>query len=324
MATRRKSRPSRVISALVLSSVGVLVLQTGVAAASPQPSVSQVRHKLDELNKQADVLVNQYDQAVVDLQAARKRVRDINRRIAADQAEVDRLRGKIATMADTAYQSGDMASVTAMLSSGDPQTVLDQVASLNHLSANQIAAMAEYEAAAARLDKERQDAQAALQNAEKVAATVQEAKTKVLRMVKQQEALLARLPKPGQPPIGGSYTGPATGSARAALEFAYAQLGKPYQWGAAGPNAYDCSGLTMRSWEAGGVNLPRTSQEQWNAGPHVSRADLQPGDLVFFNNLSHVGMYVGNGKFINAPHTGAYVRIDNLDGFGSYDGAVRP
>jgi cell wall-associated NlpC family hydrolase len=118
----------------------------------------------------------------------------------------------------------------------------------------------------------------------------------------------------------------------AALQFAFNQLGKPYKWGATGTNGfYDCSGLTLRAYQAGGVQLPRTSVTQWNAGPHVvDKSAVQPGDLVFYATdlsnpatIHHVGLYIGAGNMINAPHTGAVIRIQPA--FRSdYIGAVRP
>jgi len=120
--------------------------------------------------------------------------------------------------------------------------------------------------------------------------------------------------------------------AAAALQFAYSQLGKPYKWGATGQQGfYDCSGLMLRAYQAGGVQLPRTSREQWFAGARVwNTADLQPGDLVFrARNLSdprtiyHVGMYIGAGNIIAAPYTGAVVRIQPMVR-ADYIGAVRP
>src|SRR5262249_42861790 len=91
-----------------------------------------------------------------------------------------------------------------------------------------------------------------------------------------------------------TYNGPATGRAEVAVQFAYAQLGKPYEWGASGPSSYDCSGLTMASWGAAGVSLPHSSASQYYSGPHVSSSDLEPGDLVFFGSpIHHVGLYIG-------------------------------
>ncbi|WP_406442916.1 NlpC/P60 family protein [Streptomyces sp. NBC_01613] len=104
----------------------------------------------------------------------------------------------------------------------------------------------------------------------------------------------------------------ATKAAKA-LAFARAQIGKPYVWGATGPGSYDCSGLTQAAWKAAGVTLPRTTYDQVNAGTTVSLADAQPGDLIFFyDDISHVGIYIGNGMMIHAPKPGAYVREESV------------
>ncbi|MGW3120497.1 NlpC/P60 family protein [Streptomyces sp. NPDC001107] len=101
--------------------------------------------------------------------------------------------------------------------------------------------------------------------------------------------------------------------AEKALAFARAQIGKPYVWGATGPGSYDCSGLTQAAWKAAGVDLPRTTYDQVNAGTTVSLTDAQPGDLIFFyDDISHVGIYIGNGMMIHAPKPGAYVREESI------------
>ncbi|MDN3248494.1 NlpC/P60 family protein [Streptomyces mutabilis] len=115
--------------------------------------------------------------------------------------------------------------------------------------------------------------------------------------------------------------------AEKALAFARAQIGKPYVWGATGPGSYDCSGLTQAAWKAADVTLPRTTYDQVNAGTTVPVSQAQPGDLVFFyDDLSHVGLYIGNGMMIHAPKPGAYVREESIyyDGEGSIHSVVRP
>ncbi|MFC7164435.1 C40 family peptidase, partial [Aquipuribacter hungaricus] len=97
------------------------------------------------------------------------------------------------------------------------------------------------------------------------------------------------------------------------LAFACSQLGKPYVWGASGPNAYDCSGFTMASWAKAGVSLPHSSRSQAGVGTRVSEGDLRAGDLVFsFSPISHVGIYLGGGKMIAAPSAGDVVKIQSL------------
>jgi cell wall-associated NlpC family hydrolase len=121
-----------------------------------------------------------------------------------------------------------------------------------------------------------------------------------------------------------TYSGPASGRASVAVQEAYNKLGSPYQWAAAGPDRFDCSGLTMWVWAKAGVSLPHSAAAQYSSGPHVSRSDLQPGDLAFFGSpIHHVGIYIGNGQMISAPHTGDVVKVQ--DAFRSdYVGAVRP
>ncbi|MEU0586485.1 NlpC/P60 family protein [Streptomyces sp. NPDC006132] len=138
----------------------------------------------------------------------------------------------------------------------------------------------------------------------------------------------------GSPASGSgtsSSTAPADSSyatkAEKALAFARAQIGKPYVWGAVGPGSYDCSGLTQAAWKAAGVTLPRTTYDQVNAGTTVPLSQAQPGDLVFFyDDVTHVGMYIGNGMMIHAPKPGTYVREESVyyDGESAIHSVVRP
>ncbi|MER7740904.1 NlpC/P60 family protein [Streptomyces sp. NPDC096538] len=135
----------------------------------------------------------------------------------------------------------------------------------------------------------------------------------------------------GSGPTGSADTPPADSSygtkAEKALAFARAQIGKPYVWGATGPGSYDCSGLTQAAWKAAGVSLPRTTYDQVNAGTTVPVSQAQPGDLVFFyDDVTHVGIYIGNGMMIHAPKPGTYVREESIyyDGDSAIHSIVRP
>ncbi|MFB6786898.1 NlpC/P60 family protein [Streptomyces olivaceus] len=167
----------------------------------------------------------------------------------------------------------------------------------------------------------------------------EEAARKAAELAKQQaaeEAERKRQEEASQQQGSGSSSGssesPTPGSsngtqAQKALAFAQAQIGKPYVWGATGPGSYDCSGLTQAAWKAAGVTLPRTTYDQVNAGTTVSVSQAQPGDLVFFyDDISHVGLYVGDGKMVHAPKPGAYVREESIfyDGESSIYSVVRP
>ena len=116
----------------------------------------------------------------------------------------------------------------------------------------------------------------------------------------------------GPPPAGTDAPAPSPGAA-AAVSFAKSQLGKPYSYGASGPDSYDCSGLTMTSWRQGGKSLPHSSRAQYSATARVALADIAPGDLVFYGSpIHHVGIYVGGGQMVDAPHSGAYVRYASI------------
>jgi cell wall-associated NlpC family hydrolase len=137
----------------------------------------------------------------------------------------------------------------------------------------------------------------------------------------------ASAPGPAVTRFGGRGSGSSAPSATGAKAVYWAEtaLGKPYVWAAAGPDAFDCSGLTMWAYRKAGVSLPHYAASQINYGTRVSRSDLQPGDLVFFGGpIHHVGMYVGGGDFIHAPHTGDVVKISSLSSRSDYAGACRP
>ncbi|KPI25449.1 NLP/P60 protein [Actinobacteria bacterium OV320] len=169
----------------------------------------------------------------------------------------------------------------------------------------------------------------------------EEAARKAAELARQQaaEQAAARQESGGASAgTGSSSTAPSTSGsgsedpsyatkAEKALAFARAQIGKPYVWGATGPDSYDCSGLTQAVWKAAGVTLPRTTYDQVNAGTTVPLADARPGDLIFFyDDVSHVGVYIGTGMMIHAPKPGAYVREESVfyDGESGIHSVVRP
>jgi cell wall-associated NlpC family hydrolase len=190
-----------------------------------------------------------------------------------------------------------------------------------------------FEDATRALRLRHRQAKDALAEADRARDELAREKAEAKRLVDEQTRLLRRLGafRTGDPDSAGMpYTGPATGDARKALQFAYAQIGKPYRWGGEGPGGYDCSGLTQAAWRAAGVSLPRTTWEQWSWGASrrvpLDLNRLQPGDLLFSRGLGHMGMYAGGGKMVHAPRTGDVIKVVPLEGYwwGRLLGAVRP
>lgn len=161
---------------------------------------------------------------------------------------------------------------------------------------------------------------AAQARAAALAAQVQQAQAALVAFRSQPVAVEA------PPAAPASVVHDSGSAAQVAVQVAMSELGKSYVWGASGPDAFDCSGLTMYAYAAAGISLPHFAAAQFNQGRHVSQGELQPGDLVFFgSDLGHMGMYVGNGQFLHAPHTGDVVKISPLSGYyqQQYAGAVR-
>lgn len=300
------------------------------ATTSTAAAVARVR----ALQQQADLLVEQYDDATVALAAATRRSATLRRSVQTQQLRTDALRSALGKLVAAAYQSGDGGVggvATTLLGGDDPGRVLDGAASLDAAAYNQQAQVGQYEQARQLLVAAQAEAAADLATRTRIQADLVRRRTAIERSLLAQQQVLSRLDAASRrsltAPTGTSVPLSsilATGKAAAAIRFAYAQLGKPYRWGAAGPGSYDCSGLTMSAWAAAGVALPHSSRAQFAAFPHVTTGALQPGDLVFFGSpIHHVGIYIGGGNMIAAPHTGDVVKISpSLRG--GFVGAVRP
>ncbi len=325
------------ITAGSLLAVGLVVSVCGVATAAPQPTIAQVQHRLNQLNTQANQVGQQYDQALQELASANQRLALVNREAARYQKRFQSMRVAIAQIAATAYEEGNLTSPAALLTSGDPQQILNQSSILLELSANNSAAMDQFLTAARQLTGAQQSARRVETGMVTLKNNLASRKKSLAKLRAQQETLLAQLTpaqqaaaSPGgqttSSPTPPSYTGPTSSQAGKAVAFAYAQIGKPYEWGATGPGSFDCSGLTMSAWAAAGVSIPRISYDQMSQLPSVSTSALQPGDILGFAGNSHVGIYVGGGYLIDAPQTGEDVEKVALSGWyqSELDGAVRP
>ncbi len=334
VAGRSTKRRVAAVAASLLTA-GLVVTTAGSAAAAPQPTVAQVRHKIEVLETKASKLGQQYIEAQQELASAEARLKLVNEQVARYLVQFDKLRAEVGRIAVTSYEDGNLSSPIGLLTSGNPQQILDQASILSELSSADAAEMHQFLAAAKQLA----NAQEAARRTEKAILQLRNGlrkrKNELDSLLAKQKALLQQLSpqdRQGLGPGGGSggqkYHGPTSTQAEKAVAFAYDQLGCPYVWGGTGPCAdgFDCSGLTMEAWAYAGVSIPRTSYEQWDDLPHVSTSDLQPGDILVFNGASHVGIYVGDNELIDAPQTGMDVEKVPLTGWyaETLDGAVLP
>jgi cell wall-associated NlpC family hydrolase len=330
------ARRCAIAAAAAIAAAGLLTM-AGSAGAQPQPTASQVQAKLKKLTYKENWLVQRYDQANQNLASAHQRLAVVNTEVNKDAAAARSMQDQIAQIASNVYENGAMSSVAALLTSGNPQTLLSQSAFLTHLSTDQ------YQQLQQVITTERQLAgahQMAKRTEQAVAALKKQLgsqRAALNKTIAQQKSLLASLtPQQQQQQLGGGgtttgrggYTGPTSTQAEQAVAFAYNQLGCPYVFGGTGPcgSGFDCSGLTMSAWASAGVSVPRTSYGQATL-PAVSLSALQPGDILEFAGDSHVGIYVGGGWLIDAPQPGMNVEKVSLSSSwyqSNLDAAVRP
>jgi cell wall-associated NlpC family hydrolase len=317
-------------------------LPPATSSAVPNRSIAEVQREVDALNARVDAAVEAYDQARIELSAAARRTAAAQHKLAQQAKVIDGQRRAMSQVAVAAYRTGGADQFVSLVTTSNPESFLDRAASLNQISTHQSDALRSLQVAQLAYSQAQAVARQQLAAQRKVAATLKSHRDAIQSALDAQASLLSslqaserrrlaaaaaarlRAQKAAAQSHRASYHGPASGQAAVAVRYAYAQLGKPYQWGASGPSSYDCSGLTMASWAAAGVSLPHSSSAQYGSGQHVSEADAQPGDLVFFGSpIHHVGIYIGNGNMIHAPHTGTVVSIDPAFR-GDYVGAVRP
>ncbi|MEV0203014.1 NlpC/P60 family protein [Nonomuraea sp. NPDC050691] len=307
----------------------VLVVAPGAAVAEPSPA--KVRARLEKLNERADQMVERYNQATEAYKRAKKKHDGLDAELVRKNAQAAELRADLMAAVVDDYRSGPVPVWGGVVADGDPRAVLGAMATLDRIAETRAAKLRAFQAATKDLRDRYGEAQRVLDETEAARDKVRGEKAEVEKLIAEQTRLLRRIGafKTGNPRSTGiAYTGPASGNARAALLFAFAQIGKPYRYGGTGPGSYDCSGLTQAAWRAAGVALPRTTFTQWSwgAGRRVPLDALRPGDLLFSKGLGHMGMYAGNGKMVHAPQTGDVIKLSDLDGYwrGRLAGAIRP
>jgi peptidoglycan DL-endopeptidase CwlO len=321
-----------------LAVMGGLVAYGGIAGAAPQPTVDQVQARINQLTSQFDKVAEQLDQASQQLSAAKSKLSQVRVHLDHATAQFQAAQASLAQTAAAAFEDTGATSVAGVLTSGDPSVVLQQGSLLMEVSGNQQAQTQQLLADASQLAGVEQQVQRTEAGIAGLKSQLVAHKTSLGKLITTEKATLDSLTVPQQQTVvsdsigaagttEATYSGPTSTQAEKAAAFAYAQLGKPYQWGATGPGSYDCSGLAQAAWAAAGVAIPRDTYEQWAALPHIATSAIQPGDLLYYDGIGHVAMYVGDGYIIDAPQTGLDVeRIPMSTGWyaSTFVGAARP
>jgi cell wall-associated NlpC family hydrolase len=306
-----------------------LLLQGGTSQAqtvSSQPSLKDLVAEATQLSNEVDSLGQQYDSLKIQLGHANSEVKIANQAAARAEAAMAGSQKAVAQLAAMGYMNGGMDPTLQMLTSGSPDLFLGQASTVQQL--NDEAGMR-----LSTLQREQLAAERAQTTAKEEIATADELQTQINGKVKTIHAKLDVLNSSAMSQAmavfskTGSYPDivlpEATNVGTTALRAALTQRGKPYVWGAAGPDSYDCSGLVLWAFAQEGISLPHYTGDQWNSGMHVSRADLEPGDLLFFfADISHVAIFIGNGLMVDAPSTGQVVQVQPVF-WDSFVGAVR-
>jgi peptidoglycan DL-endopeptidase CwlO len=348
--TSRLSRSLAVAGAVALI-VGLSATsgQAAPGATSSAPTTSaQASAQLKAFNEQFEKVTEQYNDARIMLAKRTKDAKDAKAKATAAAKTVSAFRGRIKQLVTSESRSDPFGTFGAMLSSNSPGDFAAQASIIDVVSSRRAAVLTAATKASTAAAKASGDAVAAQAAAAKLTADLSAKRTLLAKQAAQSKAMFDRLstserqsyldsqaqptsdrasrtetrtnPADAAPIVNV----PASGGAATAIAAARSKLGSPYVWAAAGPSAFDCSGLTMYAWGQAGRSLPHSSAMQMSSGRRVSTSALQPGDLVFYGSpVHHVALYVGGGQVIHAPQTGDVVRYASVDMMG-ISGAVRP
>jgi peptidoglycan DL-endopeptidase CwlO len=327
------------------------------SAVHAEPSIDQVEQRLGTLYHEAEAAQERLNHLNVRLDERTERLRSLQSDLRERRRHYRYVSDMVATMAAEEVQSveSQLSPTQQLLLSDDPDELLDRIAAEEALSSKKGETLTRLSTASRRLHQREQqvtrelaavraDQQQAAKEENTVDAKVAQAEDLLAELEAERRARLrearareaarqeARAPEPSTtapstPEPSRSITRTTTSvsdGAAEAVDFALDQVGDAYVYGAAGPDAWDCSGLTMQAWAAAGVSLPHSSSAQYSSGPHVSTSELQPGDLVFYYEpISHVAMYIGDGQIVHASNPSEPVNVASVDSM-PITGAVRP
>ena len=310
--------------------------------ANAAPSLLEVQAKVRDLQEQATTAAEGAQEAKVELAKLQKTLATVQQQASQQGQSVDALHKAIGSIAAQQYKSGPLSNSLELLFSSDPSLYLSTAGSLESVTRKKTADLRKFSVATQRLNATSLTVNDKLSLVKAAQARFTKQLAIANAKLKEAEALLAKLTAAERERLAklnddqedadqknslasaGKY-GNVSGRGGIAIKYALQQIGDKYVFGADGLVYWDCSGLTMRAFQAAGVSLPHSSRAQYNYGKSVARKDLQPGDLVFFGKpISHVGIYLGGNRMLHAPRSGSRVKIAEFSlGRKPYIGARR-
>jgi cell wall-associated NlpC family hydrolase len=337
---------ARTAATIALAGAATATGFDGTGHAEPRLTPAQVKAKVDKLYQEAEVATEKYNGVKEKADAARTRLNSLQDEAARRTQKLNSARDALGSMAAAQYRDGGLDPALQLALSADPDRYLDGAEFAERAGSRQASSVARVREQLREIEQLRGASHIELASLTSRQAELQRHKKTINGKLGAARRLMSQLSAQERARLGaggdsarasrsstaardglaapGSVTSQAPSSrAAAAVSYAYTKLGSPYVWGATGPDAFDCSGLTQAAYRSAGISLPRTTYAQIDAGRRVSRSELLPGDLVFFySGISHVGIYIGNGQMIHAPRPSAPVRVAPLDEM-PFSGATR-
>jgi cell wall-associated NlpC family hydrolase len=319
------------VTALGLSAVAAIAFVPATPAQA-DPDIEDVKTRVDRLYHEAEAAQERYHDAKLDLTELREDLAGLKADQKRQDARLDAVRSQVTDSVIRQLEGEGISTVGQVVVSDDPGAFLDTLSTMSSFNDLQDSLLDDYGTELAALEIRSEATEDRAEEIEAITEQLAAEKKTVDDKLSGAKSLLADLEAEERERLGASRgttrtaptSVPASGRAAAAVQYALAQVGDAYVYGAMGENAFDCSGLTMRAWAQAGVGLPHSSSAQFGSGPRIAASDLQPGDLVFYYSpISHVGMYIGNGQIVHAANPGTGVAISGLYSM-PYVGAVRP
>jgi len=292
------------------------MLSFSTAQADPKVTPKDVELSFHKV----EAIVENVNRLKTEIKATQSEIDDLNEEIARDEKSYDAQRETLSAAIVSQQMDAPLGPTVNLLGSENPEAFLDGLGAVQALNSSRADALEKFGATSKELKNRR--AQLKDRNEDLLAAqkSAKAKQAEIREKYNAAKAELAKLTASEQTAFNSSnvnldFEVEASGRAKKAIDFALSQLGDPYSYGGTGPNKWDCSGLMMKSYAAAGASIPRVVGPQYDASQPVPMSALQPGDLVFYGDMSHDGMYLGKGKVVHAPRPGRSVEITGLSGY---------